>query len=210
VAVGADAAGLSGRWHANVSFYDLRSQALQYFGVSLPSGGPSFLYAPGAVISNRGVTVALSANVIDRRAGDGRRSSRCGKPNRIVGAIQPHRGERYALYGQREQAATRRRYWAWPITYADTNGDGSSRETRSPTDQPGLTGLGRYPLSTQGAALTSSWRVGQRWHISATLDYRAGQTCSIRSPICDACIPYAAIAMTNNALSRQANASGRT
>ena len=32
------------------------------------------------------------------------------------------------------------------------------------------------PYPTQGLALTSTVRVAQRWHLSTTLDYRAGQT----------------------------------
>jgi len=32
------------------------------------------------------------------------------------------------------------------------------------------------PYPTQGAALTSTWRFASRWHLSTTLDYRAGQT----------------------------------
>ena len=211
--VGADAAGLTGRWHANVSFYDLRSQALQYFGVSLPSGGPSFLYAPGAVISNRGVTVALSANVIDRPGwGWTTQLSLWGNRNRMVGgnsATIAVSGMRYT--GQREQAGyPAGGYWAWPITYADTNGDGiiSGNEISYATNPASQVWAGT-PYPTQGAALTSSWRVGQRWHISATLDYRAGQTlfnqiANLRClyPICrDRYDP-------TTPLSRQANALG--
>jgi hypothetical protein len=211
--VGADAAGLSGRWHANVSFYDLRSQALQYLGVSLPSGGPSFVYAPGAVISNRGVTAALLANLIDRPGlGWTTQLSLWGNRNRIVrgnSATIAVSGIRYT--GQREQVGyPAGGYWAWPITYADTNGDGiiSGNEISYTTNPPSQVWAGT-PYPTQGAALTSSWHVGQRWHISATLDYRAGQTlfnqiANLRClyPICrDRYDP-------TTSLSRQANALG--
>ena len=175
--VGADAAGLSGRWHANVSFYDLRSQALQYFGVSLPSGGPSFVYAPGAVIRNRGVTAALSANLIDRPGwGWTTQLSLWGNRNRIVRGSPTTiavSGIRYT--GQRELVGyPAGGYWAWPIAFADSNSDGiiGANEISYATSQVWV----GTPYPTQGAVLTSSWRVGQRWHVSATLDYRAGQT----------------------------------
>ena len=175
--VGADAAGLSGRWHANVSFYDLRSQALQYFGVSLPSGGPSFVYAPGAVIRNRGVTAALSANLIDRPGwGWTTQLSLWGNRNRIVRGSPTTiavSGIRYT--GQRELAGyPAGGYWAWPIAFADSNSDGiiGANEISYATSQVWV----GTPYPTQGAVLSSSWRVGQRWHVSATLDYRAGQT----------------------------------
>ncbi len=178
--VAADAAGLSGRWRANVSFYNQRSQALQYFGVSLPSGGPSFVYAPGAVISNRGVTAALSANLIDRPGWSWTTQlSLWGNRNRVVrgnAAGIAASGIRYT--GQREQAGyPAGGYWAWPITYADTNGDGiiSGNEISYATNPASQVWAGT-PYPTEGAALTSSWRVGQRWHVAATLEYRAGQT----------------------------------
>ncbi len=211
--VGADAAGLSDRWHANMSFYDQRSQALQYFGVSLPSGGPSFVYAPGAVISNRGVTAALSAKLIDRPGwGWTTQLSLWGNRNRLVRAVSSQvaaEGIRYT--GQRELAGyPAGGYWAWPITYADSNGDGiiSGNEISYATNPPSEVWAGT-PYPTQGAALTSAWRVGQRWHISATLDYRAGQTlfnqiANLRClfPICrDRYDP-------TTPLSRQANALG--
>jgi len=40
---------------------------------------------------------------------------------------------------------------------------------------PGFTWAGT-PYPTQGAALSSSWRFTRRWRLSATFDYRAGQT----------------------------------
>ena len=68
----------------------------------------------------------------------------------------------------------------WPYSdisgtkFADANGDGII--TRSEVTVGGTPQWAGTPRPTQGAVLTSSWRVGARWHASLTLDYRAGQT----------------------------------
>jgi len=59
-------------------------------------------------------------------------------------------------------------------SWADANGDGII----TPSEVVGDTILAwaGSPYPTQGAALTSGWRLRERWHVSATLEYRAGQT----------------------------------
>jgi hypothetical protein len=176
--LGADAQVLNGRGRAQVTFYDLRSDVLDYAYLSL-AGGVVFSYFNGPVIGNRGVAATVLGRVIDRPAlGWELRVSLWGNRNRVV---KYARG--LTLYGAPGTVAAQGNsvgyptggYWAMPIQrYSDANGDGiiaPSEVVRSNT----WTWVGT-PYPTQGAAVTSVWRFARRWRLSAALDYRAGQT----------------------------------
>ena len=65
-------------------------------------------------------------------------------------------------------------YWTFPISYADSNGNGII-EPQEVSRVFQLQWAGS-PYPTQGAMLTSAWTLGNTLRLSATLDYRAGQT----------------------------------
>jgi TonB-dependent SusC/RagA subfamily outer membrane receptor len=176
--LGADAKLLDGRWRGQVTYYALRSDVLDYGTVPTFSGFV-FTFFNGAAISNRGVAATLIGSVVDRPAlGWDLRLSVWGNRNRVVKQAQGLR-----LYGAPGTVSTQGDspgyptggYWAPPIqSYADVNADGiiaPSEIVRSVT----WAWVGT-PYPTQGAALTSAWRVARRLRLSATLDYRAGQT----------------------------------
>ena len=175
-ALSAEASGLGRRWHAQASLYDLRSSVLDFSWVAGPSGLIP-VYVNGAVMSNRGVTASLWANVIDRPVlGWDVRLSIWGNRNRLVKRVLPP-----VLYGDPAtfshgefEGYPANGYFGQPITFADANGDGiiTGAEVLGPRS---FIWAGT-PYPTQGAALTSSWRIARHWWVSTTLDYRAGQT----------------------------------
>jgi hypothetical protein len=173
-----EASGLAGKWRAQFSLYDGRSDALQFVTFSGP-GGYSAGYVPGAVFSNRGLAAAVSATVVDRAIwGWNLQLSVWGNRNRLVKQPGPPSfyGEPTLPTGQGEFAGyPANGYWNRGVmTFSDLNGDGII----APTEVAMATGFtwAGTPYPTQGAALSSSWRFTRRWHLSATLDYRAGQT----------------------------------
>jgi hypothetical protein len=174
--VGADAGLMGGKWNGRVTFYDMRSNVTYAAPLSQPSGF-AYGYLPGAEISNRGVEATLAGAVVDRPSlrWDVRLSV-WGNRNRLVklpgapvflgaGAPAQRLAVGYPTAG----------YWMQPIqSFADANGNGiieASEVVMAGTWVPAGT-----PYPTQGAALTTQLRVARRWHVSTTLDYRAGQT----------------------------------
>ena len=172
-----DASGLGGKWRAQFSLYDARSDAIQSVTFS-GSYGYTTGYESGAVLSNRGVVAAVTANLIDRAIwGWDVQLSFWGNRNRLVKQVRPPSlyGDAYGP-GQGEITGyPANGYWGRPVTsFSDLNGDGiiTANEVIM---APGVTWVGT-PYPTQGAALNSSWRFTRRWRLYATFDYRAGQT----------------------------------
>jgi hypothetical protein len=67
-------------------------------------------------------------------------------------------------------------YWSRPLLgFSDANGDGIIT-TDEVTVASSFDTWAGTPYPTQGAMLTSSWHISRRVHVSATLDYRAGQS----------------------------------
>lgn len=173
--LGADAKLLDGRWRGQVTYYALRSDVLDY-GFVQSVGGLVFTFFNGTAISNRGVAATLIGSVVDRPAvGWDLRLSVWGNRNRVV-----KRAGAPMLYGgvpaqSDNPGYPTGGYWAWPVrSYVDTNGDGII--TRSEVSLSGNYAWAGTPYPTQGAVVTSAWRFARRWRLSATLDYRAGQT----------------------------------
>lgn len=177
--VGGDVGLLGGRWNGRVTLYDMHSNVT--FAAPLPQpSGYTFGYLPGAEISNRGIEATLAGAIVDRPTvrWDVRLSA-WGNRNRLVrfpsarffliapgvGALSQVLAAGYPTAG----------YWTQPIgAFADANGNGiieSNEVSTSATWVPAGT-----PYPTQGLALTSKLSVARRWHVSTTLDYRAGQT----------------------------------
>jgi outer membrane receptor protein involved in Fe transport len=178
--LGVDAGLLGGKWNGRVTFYDMHSNVTYPTPLSSPSGCCIYGYLPGAEISNRGVEATLAGAVLDRPTlrWDVRLSV-WGNRNRLLklpgapmllgtngaGAPAQMLAPGYPTAG----------YWTQPIqSFADANGNGiieSNEVVMSGTWVPAGT-----PYPTQGVALTSQLSVARRWHLSTTLDYRAGQT----------------------------------
>src|SRR6266481_4534119 len=163
--LGAASVLFGGRVNGQVSVYDSRSTANRYVFYGFP--GPGTTYIPDTKLYNRGVAASFAGSVFERRGfGWTAQLSVWGNRNRVTsGSPVFSTMPRYPAGG----------YWGRSLDgWADLNGDGiivRSEVTISPT----LKWAGT-PYPTQGAALTSSWRVGTRWHASLTLDYRAGQS----------------------------------
>ena len=172
-----EASGQDGKWRAQFSLYDARSEAIQRVLYSGP-WGYTFVYAPGAALSNRGIAAAVSANIVDRAVwGWDVQLSFWGNRNRLVKQVNPPSlyGDAFAPAQGEFTGYPANGYWGRPVrSFADLNGDGiiAANEVAMAT---GFAWAGT-PYPTQGAALSSSWRFTRRWHFSATLDYRAGQT----------------------------------
>ncbi len=180
VEVGADAGLMGGKWNGRVTFYDTHSNVTYPTPLSSPSGCCIYGYLPGAEISNRGVEATLAGAVVDRPTlrWDVRLSV-WGNRNRLLklpgapivlgtnGAGTPAQilAPGYPTAG----------YWTQPIrSFADANGNGIIESNEVVMAASWMSAGTPYP--TQGLALTSTVRVAQRWHLSTTLDYRAGQT----------------------------------
>lgn len=176
----AEASGFGHKWHAQASVYDLRSYASEYIA-SASSSIPGIAKAEGT-ISNRGATASLSGTLIDRGSiGWDVRLSVWGNRNRL--AQQQGREFAYNPFGgggvwtgQLEKPGVPLNgYWSRPVlSFSDANADGIIT-----TDEVIVASSFQWagtPYPTQGAMVTSSWRLAHRVHVSATLDYRAGQT----------------------------------
>jgi TonB-dependent SusC/RagA subfamily outer membrane receptor len=178
IELSAAATGLAGKWRAQVSVYDLRSEVIQ--SVLVPTPGPLVTaYVPGARMSNRGVAATVAVNLIDRQFWTWDVGlSLWGNRNRLVKTVSPAAfysdGLAFAAQGEFEGYPANG-YWSNPIVgFSDADGDGIIAANE-------VALLGTYawagsPYPTQGAAVTSSWRFNRRVRLSATLDYRAGQT----------------------------------
>ena len=170
---------LTGKVHAQATVYDSRSRILQFAYVS-NSSGYSGMYFSGTVIGNRGVAAAISSQLIDRSSvGWDVHLSLWGNRNRVLKQAWPaptFHGGPYGYTGQGVvQGYPANGYWSLPVIgFSDANGDGiiaPGEVVMAPSSVWAGT-----PYPTQGAALTSSWRFMRGLRLSATLDYRAGQT----------------------------------
>jgi len=178
--VGADAGLMGGKWNGRVTFYDTHSNVSYPAAVSSPSGCCTYGYQPGAEIANRGVEATLTGAVIERPSlrWDVRLSV-WGNRNRLVKFPGASALLGTNLFGAPSQMLApgypTAGYWTRPIqSFADANGNGiieANEVVVSGTWVPAGT-----PYPTQGLALSSQLRVARRWHVSTTLDYRAGQT----------------------------------
>jgi TonB-dependent starch-binding outer membrane protein SusC len=175
---GADAQLFSGRWDARVTLYDFRSDVLEAVFFSGPGGAfPGF--ASGAKIQNQGIVATLSGALM--RQDDVRwdvRLSLWGNRNRLRALFGP---ERIVTQGQGlMKGYPTAGYWGRRVSgFADANGDGIIESSEVVIEsQPTWAGT---PYPTQGAALQSSLRLGQRVRLTTTLDYRAGHVLFNRS-----------------------------
>lgn len=175
--LGAEAWLLGARWHGDARYYDMRSDVISY-SLAMSGGGFAATYGMGAQIGNRGVEGTLAGTVLNGTAvGWDVRLSVWGNRNRVLthnvppgffsGAGTP---VQMLLAGYPVGS-----YWTRPIqSYADANGDGVIVPTEVVLN-PTFVWVGT-PYPTHGAGLTSAWRLGSRWRVSAGLDYRAGHT----------------------------------
>jgi hypothetical protein len=129
--------------------------------------GSNILYTPDTRITNRGVVASFAGSILERPGFEWTgQLSVWGNRNRVTSgfpdlATMPG----YPVGG----------YWGRSLDgYTDANGDGIV--TRSEVTIGARLQWAGTPHPTQGAIMTSSWRVGARWHAAVTLDYRAGQT----------------------------------
>lgn len=179
-AFSAEASGLGGRWRAQATAYDLRSNPIESVPQAYAGGCCATAYLSGAVIDNRGVTASVSARLVDRpQWGWDAQLSVWGNRNRMVkwaGPPQLYSANGFRLTGQMAMVGyPTGGYWTRPLTgFADANGDGIITAAEVAAGST-WTWVGT-PYPTQGAALTTSWRVAHRVRLSAILDYRAGQT----------------------------------
>ena len=165
VELGAASGLFDGRLNAQMSLYDSRSTANRYVFYGFP--GSATVYIPDTKINNRGIVASFAGAVLERTGfGWTAQLSVWGNRNRVTSGLPVlSTMPGYPVGG----------YWARSLdSYADANGDGII--TRSEVTVGGMPQWAGTPRPTQGAMLTSSWRVGARWHASLTLDYRAGQT----------------------------------
>ena len=174
VELGADASLMGRRLNAELTYYDMRSDVLEHPYLSTPSGYYQ-IYSSGGVISNRGIEAVLFGKVLasPRIAWDVSLSL-WGNRNRLLKFDSAQQCFDPVDWQCLRAGYPVGGYWTFPITYADSNGDGiiAGREVdRVP--QPQWAGT---PYPTQGAMLTSGWTLGNTFRLSATLDYRAGQT----------------------------------
>jgi TonB-dependent SusC/RagA subfamily outer membrane receptor len=178
--VGGDAGFLSGKWNGRVTFYDIHSNVTYTKPLSSPSGCCFYGYVPGAEISNRGVEATLAGALLDRPTlrWDVRLSV-WGNRNRLLRlpgpAVMLGSGGIGWSWQQLAPGYPTAGYWTRPIqSFADANGDGiidASEVVVAASFVPQGT-----PYPTQGLALSSKLSLARRWHLSTTLDYRAGQT----------------------------------
>lgn len=174
----AEAGGLGGRWRAHAALYDLRTKGLQLVPVGNVPFFNGYAYVPGAELSNRGISATVWASVIDRASlGWDVRLSLWGNRNRLTKQRVPpffYWGAGARQTGQASfEGFPANGYWSIQTGFVDANGDGII--TTSEVSRIALAWAGT-PYPTQGAALTSSWRLLRHWRVTATMDYRAGQT----------------------------------
>jgi len=167
--LGVDASLLRGRVEAQVTYYTARSHV---FDVTVfPGVG---IFSNSGTIRNRGIEATVTGKVLTGpAAGWDLTLSLWGNQNRLVDlglATSTNLfGWQRATVGYPVGG-----YWVPAIqSFADANGDGiitASEVVAGPT--PVWAGT---PYPTQGAMLTSEWRLGGSFRAALTLDYRAGQ-----------------------------------
>ena len=167
--LGADATLLRGRVGAQATYYTARSHV---FDVTAYSFGYPGIAATSGTIRNRGIEATITGRLLTGlRAGWDVTLSLWGNQNRLVklGEARP------ILFGQQRAALgyPLGGYWAYAIqSFADANGDGIIAPSEVVAG-PGPVWAGT-PYPTQGAMLTSEWRLGGSFRAAVTLDYRAG------------------------------------
>ena len=167
--LGADATLLRGRVDAQVTYYTARSHV---FDVSVSPGVG--IFSNSGTIRNRGIEATVTGKVLTGpAAGWDVTLSLWGNQNRLVNlglaTYTGLSGWQRATVGYPVGG-----YWALAIqSFADANGDGIIVPSEV-VGSPGLVWAGT-PYPTQGAMLTSEWRLGGSFRAALTLDYRAGQ-----------------------------------
>src|ERR1051325_7526116 len=167
--LGTDATLLRGRVGVQVTYYTARSHV---FDVTTFSFGYPGIVATSGMIRNRGIDATITGRLLTGLgAGWDVTLSLWGNQNRLVKIDRSPIGfgQQRAVLGYPVGG-----YWADPIrSFADANGDGiiaPSEVVVGP--EPVWAGT---PYPTQGAMLTSEWRLGGSFRAWLTLDYRAGQ-----------------------------------
>ena len=167
--LGADATLLRGRVDAYVTYYTARSHV---FDVTVSPGVG--IFSNSGTIRNRGIEATVTGKVLTGlAAGWDVTLSLWGNQNRLVdlgfATYTNLFGWQRATVGYPVGG-----YWAPAIqSFGDANGDGiitASEVVAGPT--PVWAGT---PYPTQGAMLTSEWRLDGSFRAALTLDYRAGQ-----------------------------------
>ena len=167
--LGADATLLRGRVDAQVTYYTARSHV---FDVSVSPGVG--IFSNSGTIRNRGIEATVTGKVLTGpAAGWDVTLSLWGNQNRLVN----FGFATYTVLGRWQRATVGYPvggYWAYAIqSFADANGDGIiARSEVVAGPAPVWAGT---PYPTQGAMLTSEWRLGGSFRAAVTLDYRAGQ-----------------------------------
>jgi outer membrane receptor protein involved in Fe transport len=167
--LGADATLLQGRVDAQVTYYTARSHV---FDVTVDPGVGVF--SNSGTIRNRGIEATLTGKVLTGpAAGWDVTLSLWGNQNRLVdlgfATYTNLSGWQRATVGYPVGG-----YWAPAIqSFADANGDGIIAPSEVVVGPAPVWAGTPYP--TQGAMLTSEWRLGGSFRAALTLDYRAGQ-----------------------------------
>src|SRR3989475_817133 len=132
-------------------------------------------YRPGAAISNRGVEATIVGKLlVGPRLGWDVSLLLWGNRNRLLKLDGAPVYFGTAVWQGLVPGSPVGGYWTFPISYADSNGNGII-EPQEVSRVFQLQWAGS-PYPTQGAMLTSAWTLGNTLRLSATLDYRAGQT----------------------------------
>jgi len=167
--LGADATLLRGRVDAQVTYYTARSHV---FDVSVSPGVG--IFSNSGTIRNRGIEATVTGKVLTGPAARWDVTlSLWGNQNRLVN----FGFATYTVLGRWQRATVGYPvggYWAYAIqSFADANGDGIIARSEVVTGPAPVWAGTPYP--TQGAMLTSEWRLGGSFRAALTLDYRAGQ-----------------------------------
>jgi hypothetical protein len=197
---------LAERVQVGVTLYDMRSNVLSSYP-PFP-GGPPLDPFPRAHISNQGIEIAVSGEVMRRReAALALTLTAWGNRNRVVKMEGPGSLGTSYRYVPGYPAGG---YWARQITgFNDANSDGIIEVTEV-TASPDFVWAGT-PYPTQGAALTADFTLRRGVRLGATLDYQAGHTAFDYGAF-NACAAWQCQALVDPAtpLARQAAVSGAT
>ena len=175
IEVGTDADLAGGRFAAQLTYYAMRSNVLSFGLAPGYGGGYVPTYRPGAAISNRGVEATIVGKLlVGPRLGWDVSLLLWGNRNRLLKLDGAPVYFGTAMWQGLVPGSPVGGYWTFPISYADSNGNGII-EPQEVSRVFQLQWAGS-PYPTQGAMLTSAWTLGNTLRLSATLDYRAGQT----------------------------------